>query len=82
MPIKTNDDITKWRTDQEFINVGKNFLLTPNQNINTMNILRFSPDGNKKCYKLPLSCAVCKFLFQARFFYGNYGGLSKPPSFR
>lgn len=77
-----SDGITKWRTDQEFINTGKNIPLIPSQNFSSMNTLRFFPDGKKNCYKLPLSSADFKFLFRAGFFYGNYDGLSKPPSFK
>ncbi|KAL5831330.1 hypothetical protein ACOSQ4_016684 [Xanthoceras sorbifolium] len=70
-----------WHTDEEFIKTGKNVLLAPNQDFNIMKTLRFFPDGNKNCYELLLSSADRKFLLRAEFFYGNYDGLSSPPSF-
>ncbi|KAJ0020046.1 hypothetical protein Pint_32297 [Pistacia integerrima] len=45
-----------------------------------MNTLRFFPEGRRNCYKLPL-VSHTKFLFRAVFFYGDYDGLSRPPSF-
>lgn len=71
-----------WHTDYFFIQTGKNVILAPNQVFNTMNTLRYFPDGNTNCYYLPLHPAGAKFLFRAQFVYGNYDGLSKPPSFR
>ncbi|KAK2643189.1 hypothetical protein Ddye_024952 [Dipteronia dyeriana] len=80
---KDRDSITDtWRTDEEFIKSGKNILIAPNQNFNVMNTLRSFPDGNKNCYKLPLNSDDIKYLLRAGFFYGNYDGQSRPPSFK
>ncbi|KAK4850684.1 hypothetical protein QYF36_008915 [Acer negundo] len=80
---KDRDGITEiWRTDEEFIKSGKNVLIAPNQNFNVMNTLRSFPDGNKNCYELPLNSDGSKYLLQAGFFYGNYDGQSRPPSFK
>ncbi|TXG73977.1 hypothetical protein EZV62_002556 [Acer yangbiense] len=80
---KDRDGITEiWQTDEEFIKSGKNVLIAPNQNFNVMNTLRSFPDGNKNCYKLPLNSDGSKYLLQAGFFYGNYDGQSRPPSFK
>ncbi|KAK1586539.1 hypothetical protein Q3G72_003529 [Acer saccharum] len=75
-----------WHTDEEFIKSGKNVLLTSNQNFIVMNTLRSLPDGNKNCYELPLNFSnddyYNKYIIRAGFFYGNYDGLSRPPSFK
>ncbi|XP_057998059.1 probable LRR receptor-like serine/threonine-protein kinase At1g51860 [Hevea brasiliensis] len=74
-----------WLTDENFACTGENQLLRYSQNFSTMNSIRYFPDGQKNCYFLPLylspSPSNTKFLFRAGFYYGNYDGLSKPPSF-
>ncbi|KAJ0084569.1 hypothetical protein Patl1_30835 [Pistacia atlantica] len=45
-----------------------------------MNTLRYFPNDHKICYKLSL-VPLTKFPCRAGFFYGNYDGLSRPPSF-
>lgn len=80
--ISFNGVDTHWYEDKDFINTGKNFILTPTEVVNPMNSLRFFPSDNKSCYKLPLQPFNGKFLFRAGFFYGNYDGLSRPSSFK
>ncbi|XP_058003888.1 putative leucine-rich repeat receptor-like serine/threonine-protein kinase At2g04300 [Hevea brasiliensis] len=77
----TDDDFVSWLTDENFVNAGKNHLLSYSQNFSTMNSLRYFPDDQKNCYFLPFDSLGTKFLFRAGFYYGNYDGLSKPPSF-
>ncbi|KAK2643190.1 hypothetical protein Ddye_024953 [Dipteronia dyeriana] len=85
-----SDRITeRWRTDEEFIKSGKNVLLADHNHAQNfiVNTLRSFPDGNKNCYKLPLMISGVhddynKYLVRAGFFYGNYDGLSRPPSFK
>ncbi|XP_031250130.1 probable LRR receptor-like serine/threonine-protein kinase At4g29180 [Pistacia vera] len=45
-----------------------------------INTLRYFPDGVKNCYTL-YPDPQYKFIFRAGFYYGNYDGLSKPPTF-
>lgn len=73
----------RWRTDEEFIRGGENKLLqtTNLSNPIQMNTLRFFPKGKANCYELLLFTKYHKFLFRAGFYYGDYDGLSKPPSF-
>lgn len=71
-----------WHTDEQFVKTGQNAILAPNQVFNTMNTLRFFPSGNRNCYDLLLGSPNVKFLFRAGFVYGNYDGLSRPPSFK
>ncbi|XP_059660681.1 uncharacterized protein At1g24485-like [Cornus florida] len=80
-PGKYNSDVP-WRTDEKFIQTGENKLLPTSHTDFQMNTLRSFPKGQKSCYTLPFYRADYKFLFRAGFYYGNYDGLSKPPSFR
>ncbi|KAF2283387.1 hypothetical protein GH714_003758 [Hevea brasiliensis] len=86
-PIGNPDGrVVSWLTDENFTYTGENQLLRYSQNFSTMNSLRYFPDGQKNCYFLPLylsssSPSGIKFLLRAGFYYGNYDGLSKPPSF-
>ncbi|KAJ9128912.1 hypothetical protein P3X46_034344, partial [Hevea brasiliensis] len=88
-PTRNPDGPISWLTDEKFVYTGENQLLRYSQNFSTMNSLRYFPDGQKNCYFLPLylrqspspSPLDTKFLFRAGFYYGNYDGLSKPPSF-
>lgn len=73
-----------WRRDEDFINTGKIFLLRPCQDFNPINSLRFFPDGNRNCCKLPLE-TVSEFLFlflEQGSTMVTYDGLSRPPSFK
>ncbi|CAM0953288.1 unnamed protein product [Alopecurus aequalis] len=46
-----------------------------------MNTVRSFPSGVRNCYTLGLLGAGLKYLIRAKFFYGNYDGLNKPPTF-
>ncbi|KAM7278564.1 hypothetical protein ACFE04_005698 [Oxalis oulophora] len=74
------DGYLKWVTDEQYIETGQNSVVVINKNFSAMNTLRFFPIGNINCYMLP-SHWKTKFLFRAGFYYGNYGGFNKPPSF-
>ncbi|KAJ9128476.1 hypothetical protein P3X46_034972, partial [Hevea brasiliensis] len=84
-PIMNPDGliVLSWLTDENFADSGENQLLLYSQNFSTMNSLRYFPDGQKNCYFLPLDLSHLdtRFLIRAGFYYGNYDGLSKPPSF-
>ncbi|KAL9416071.1 hypothetical protein AB3S75_039296 [Citrus x aurantiifolia] len=80
--ISFNGVDTHWHEDKDFINTGKNLILTPSEVFDPMNSLRFFPNDNKSCYNLPLQPFNGKFLFRAGFFYGNYDGLYRPSSFK
>ncbi|KAK3028720.1 hypothetical protein RJ639_038611 [Escallonia herrerae] len=73
----------KWQPDGQFVQSGANKILTSNQSHIQMNTLRFFPNGTRNCYTLPFYLNDnLTTLFRAGFYYGNYDGLSKPPSFR
>ncbi|RWR76866.1 putative leucine-rich repeat receptor-like serine/threonine-protein kinase [Cinnamomum micranthum f. kanehirae] len=46
-----------------------------------MNSLRFFPDQNKVCYVVYISTGFKKYLIRAGFYYGNYDGQMRPPTF-
>ncbi|KAM7501992.1 hypothetical protein LguiB_000896 [Lonicera macranthoides] len=77
----SDQSIVKWQTDEQFIKKGENKLLPSNTASIELTTLRFFPEGNKNCYKLPFYNSYRKYIFRATFYYGNYDGLSKPPSF-
>ncbi|KAK4836150.1 hypothetical protein QYF36_019215 [Acer negundo] len=64
-----------------YINTGIAKNIQPNINVpGYMNSLRYFPRGVKNCYKV-FPDPKYKFLFRAGFYYGNYDGLSRPPTF-
>ncbi|KAK1286963.1 putative LRR receptor-like serine/threonine-protein kinase MEE39 [Acorus calamus] len=72
----------EWKTDDGFSNGGD----SQRVKINGLNVseqmgtLRYFPDCIKNCYTLPTPNKV-KHLIRAGFYYGNYDGLAKPPTF-
>ncbi|XP_059663817.1 uncharacterized protein At1g24485-like [Cornus florida] len=78
----THNSHKLWQTDEPFIKTGENKALPTTNTLFQMNTLCYFLEGHKNCYSLPLQEAYRKFLFRAGFYYGNYDGLSKPPSFR
>ncbi|XP_077237064.1 putative LRR receptor-like serine/threonine-protein kinase At1g51820 [Tasmannia lanceolata] len=75
----TND---YWWDDYPFTSAGYNRQVLNNTSFRSkhMNSLRFFPDQNKNCYTVPVF-ENYKVLVRAGFYYGNYDGLSKPPTF-
>ncbi|XP_059663816.1 uncharacterized protein At1g24485-like [Cornus florida] len=77
----TDKSYVLWQTDEKFIKTGDNKFLSTSHTQFQMNTLRFFPKGCKNCYTLPIYDADARYLFRAGFYYGNYDGLSNPPSF-
>ncbi|XP_059663820.1 uncharacterized protein At1g24485-like [Cornus florida] len=78
----TDNSYIPWLTDEGFIKSGENKVAFTSNTPFKAYTLRSFPKGHKNCYKLPFYHAYYKFLFRAGFYYGNYDGLSNPPSFR
>ncbi|RVW49360.1 putative leucine-rich repeat receptor-like serine/threonine-protein kinase [Vitis vinifera] len=53
------------------------------QGLEEMNTLRSFHDvlSEEHCYKLPVYKLTLRYIIRAGFFYGNYDGLSRPPTF-
>ncbi|KAJ9178221.1 hypothetical protein P3X46_010121 [Hevea brasiliensis] len=59
-----------WQTDEGFIKTGENKWISPN----------IFKEQNKNCYSLPAP-TIDRYFIRAMFHYGNYDGLSNPPTF-
>ncbi|KAF8397572.1 hypothetical protein HHK36_016492 [Tetracentron sinense] len=71
----------QWVTDDEFIWTGKNKQVSSSVVVlEQMESLRFFTEQNKNCYSIPASTGV-RYFIRAAFFYGNYDGISNPPTF-
>lgn len=75
-------DNTQWQTDDEFIKTGKNEFVSWSSfgTLAVLNTLRVFTQQNKNCYTLPTPTAA-RYFIRAAFYYGDYDGLSKPPTF-
>ncbi|XWS28895.1 hypothetical protein CRYUN_Cryun25bG0111100 [Craigia yunnanensis] len=71
-----------WKTDEDFIKTGDNKQVSQNSSskVEQLNALRVFTEQNKNCYTLPTPTST-RYLVRAMFLYGNYDGLSKPPTF-
>lgn len=83
------NDTTKlsYATDAGFIDAGTNHnisaeYITPSLVRSWYNVRSFpSPAGTRNCYTLRSIERGLKYLIRARFKYGNYDGLDRPPVF-
>ncbi|KAA8543922.1 hypothetical protein F0562_021901 [Nyssa sinensis] len=71
-----------WQTDDKFIKTGENKQVSIKSytTLQLLNTLRVFKQQNKNCYTLPVS-NTARYFIRATFHYGNYDGLSKPPTF-
>ena len=72
-----------WFPDIWFITTGLNKQVPQKQPIEEMNTLRFFPNGSteQSCYLVELIPQFTSYIVRAGFYYGNYDGLSRPPTF-
>ncbi|XP_030471922.1 uncharacterized protein At1g24485-like [Syzygium oleosum] len=75
-------DGSYWSTDDEFVKVGNDMPISAGSfsKWTQLNTLRVFTKEKKVCYKLPAQPSV-RYMSRATFYYGNYDGLSKPPTF-
>ncbi|KAK6234785.1 hypothetical protein SCA6_010122 [Theobroma cacao] len=71
-----------WKADDDFIKTGNNKQVpqSSSSKVEQLNTLRVFMEQNKNCYTLPTPTST-RYLVRAMFLYGNYDGLSKPPTF-
>uniref|UniRef100_A0A0D9WIU9 non-specific serine/threonine protein kinase n=1 Tax=Leersia perrieri TaxID=77586 RepID=A0A0D9WIU9_9ORYZ len=91
LPEKSSyiDDATKLKftSDDAFTDAGTNHNVsveyaTPSTTTDrSLYNLRSFPAGTRNCYTIPSVVAGSKYLVRAKFMYGNYDGLNKPPVF-
>lgn len=70
-----------WDTDKDLIKTGVNIYVSEKQQLDEMNTLRSFPKGEQNCYNLKVNKKTERYLIRAGFCYGNYDGLSSPPTF-
>ncbi|XP_034704255.1 uncharacterized protein At1g24485-like [Vitis riparia] len=72
-----------WLPDIWSITTGLNKQVPQKQPIEEMNTLRFFPNGSREqsCYLVELTPYFTSYIVRAGFYYGNYDGLSRPPTF-
>ncbi|PQP97292.1 putative LRR receptor-like serine/threonine-protein kinase MEE39 [Prunus yedoensis var. nudiflora] len=73
---------TAYSQHNGYTQAGINKQVPQKQELEEMNTLRSFPNkAQQNCYALPFSAQTQRVLVRAGFYYGNYDGLSKPPSF-
>ncbi|CAK7325591.1 unnamed protein product [Dovyalis caffra] len=78
-------NMTVWDIDEDFTQSGINKRTLDQQPLDEMNTLRVFPDRtDQNCYAFPTTMFLQKtlrYVIRAGFSYGNYDGLSNPPTF-
>ncbi|MBA0582949.1 hypothetical protein Gorai_013833, partial [Gossypium raimondii] len=71
-----------WDSDDDYIKTGDNKQVasTSSSDIEQLNTLRVFSEQNKNCYTIPTPTST-RYIMRAMFWYGNYDGHSKPPTF-
>ncbi|WKA00820.1 hypothetical protein VitviT2T_019140 [Vitis vinifera] len=76
------DGSISWEIDTNYTKADSNRRVPQNQAVEEMNTLRFFPNQtDNNCYVIPLKFPGFNHIVRAGFYYGNYDGLSKPPTF-
>ncbi|XP_031487445.1 putative leucine-rich repeat receptor-like serine/threonine-protein kinase At2g04300 isoform X2 [Nymphaea colorata] len=72
-----------WVGDEQYVTSGQSATVRIDHNrIAPLTTLRYFPDQRKKnCYSFPGVGQGIKILVRTWFYYGNYDGLSSPPTF-
>ncbi|WOG96213.1 hypothetical protein DCAR_0415546 [Daucus carota subsp. sativus] len=74
----------QWDVDSDYTQTGSNSnILVQNETIREeFNTLRFFPNSTQdNCYIVPAETQIIRYILRAGFYYGNYDGLSSPPTF-
>ncbi|KAF8039883.1 hypothetical protein BT93_B2180 [Corymbia citriodora subsp. variegata] len=79
--VDTSDG-SNWQADENYIKTGTNRKVSTSSPsvIEQYNSLRTFTEQNKNCYTLPTPTQA-KYFIRCVFYYGNYDGQSKPPTF-
>ncbi|XP_021662451.2 probable LRR receptor-like serine/threonine-protein kinase MEE39 [Hevea brasiliensis] len=79
---RVGPNLLSWNMDHQFTQSGINKRLPEKQPLDEMTTLRFFPNRmDQNCYTIPAYKRTLQYIIRAGFYYGNYDGLSKPPSF-
>ena len=72
-----------WNTDTNYTSGGQNDATVPGALAYSASFstLRYFPKPQKYCYELPGTTPNASYMIRHSYWYGNYDGLAKPPSF-
>ncbi|KAF3782193.1 Receptor-like protein kinase [Nymphaea thermarum] len=71
-----------WVGDEQYVKSGQSATVRIDHNlIAPLTTLQYFPHQKKNCYSFPGVGQGLKILVRAWFYYGNYDGLSSPPTF-
>ncbi|KAK1355422.1 putative LRR receptor-like serine/threonine-protein kinase MEE39 [Heracleum sosnowskyi] len=71
-----------WDVDSNYTQTRSNKLVQKETIRDEFNTLRFFPNSTQdNCYIVPAKAAIIRHIIWAGFYYGNYDGLSSPPTF-
>ncbi|XP_074347527.1 putative LRR receptor-like serine/threonine-protein kinase At1g05700 [Apium graveolens] len=78
----SSDDLLLWEPDSDYIQVGSNKLVLTKAFRDEFNTLRaFPSNARNNCYTVPTEKQMLRYIIRVGFYYGNYDGLRKPPTF-
>lgn len=82
--LRVGDNLIVWDVDAAYTQTGTNNRVQQTQvtDLEEMNSLRFFPNKTQQnCYIVPAELQPMRYIVRAGFYYGNYDGLSTPPTF-
>lgn len=72
----------EWDVDLDYTQTGSNKVVQNGTSREEWNTLRFFPNNTQEnCYIVPAETQIIRYIIRAGFYYGNYDGLSSPPTF-
>lgn len=76
------DGILTWDVDSHYTQAGLNRRVQKKTIRDEFNTLRIFPNKTQdNCYIVPAETESIRYIIRAGFYYGNYDGLSRPPTF-
>ncbi|WOG96216.1 hypothetical protein DCAR_0415549 [Daucus carota subsp. sativus] len=76
------DGILTWDVDSGYTQAGLNRRVQKKTIRDEFNTLRIFPNKTQdNCYIVPAETESIRYIIRAGFYYGNYDGLSRPPTF-
>ncbi|XP_074366181.1 leucine-rich repeat receptor-like serine/threonine-protein kinase At2g14510 [Apium graveolens] len=80
--IRLDDTLFTWNSNHDYTQTGTNELVRINTTRDEFNTLRAFPNNTKdNCYNVPIDAQPIRYIIRVGFYYGNYDGLSRPPTF-
>lgn len=76
------DGMILWDVDFDHTQTGSNKLVQKETSKEEFNTLRFFPNSTEEIfYIVPAETQAIRYIIRDGFYYGNYDGLSSPPTF-